>query len=83
VDGKKIDLTPTEFRLISVLASRPGRVFTRDQLITRVLGDEVVVTERNVDVHVRSVRKKLGEARELVETIRGIGYRFREDAEEE
>lgn len=83
VDGKKIELTPTEFRLISVLASRPGRVFTRDQLITRVLGDEVVVTERNVDVHIRSVRKKLGGARELVETIRGIGYRFREDAEEE
>lgn len=83
VDGKKVDLTPTEFRLVSVLASRPGRVFTRDQLITRVLGDEVVVTERNIDVHVRSVRKKLGAARNLVETIRGIGYRFREDAEEE
>ncbi len=76
VDGKRVDLTPTEFRLLKVLAARPGRVFTRAQLILRAMGDEVVVTERNVDVHIRSVRKKLGDARDLIETIRGVGYRF-------
>ena len=78
VDGQGVELTPTEFRLLETLASRPGRVFTRDQLIHRAFGEDVIVTERNVDVHIRSVRKKLAAARDLIETIRGIGYRFRE-----
>jgi two-component system phosphate regulon response regulator PhoB len=54
-------------------------VFTRDHLISRVIGEDVLVIDRNIDVHIRSVRKKLGEHRELVETIRGVGYRFRSD----
>jgi phosphate regulon transcriptional regulator PhoB len=82
VNGTELNLTPTEFRLLEVLASRPGRVFTRDQLIHRALGEDVIVTQRNVDVHIRSVRKKLASARELIETIRGVGYRFRESEEE-
>lgn len=79
VDGRSLELTPTEFRLLQVLASHPGRVFTRPQLVDRAIGDRVVVIDRNVDVHVRAVRKKLGAHRDLIETVRGIGYRFHED----
>jgi DNA-binding response OmpR family regulator len=79
VDGAPIEFTATEFRLLHTLASHPGRVFTRDHLISRVIGEDAVVMDRNIDVHIRSVRKKLAEHRELVETIRGVGYRFRYD----
>jgi two-component system phosphate regulon response regulator PhoB len=82
VDGASVTLTPTEFRLLAELAARPGRVFTREQLLQRVMGDDVVVTNRNVDVHIRSVRKKLHAARDLIETIRGVGYRFHESEED-
>lgn len=75
----EIELTATEFRLLFFLASHPGRVFTRDHLVSRVVGDMAIVTPRNIDVHVRSIRKKLGDHRELIETVRGVGYRFRED----
>ncbi|MBI4582878.1 MAG: winged helix-turn-helix transcriptional regulator [Planctomycetes bacterium] len=54
----------------------PGRVFTRDQLLSRVIGDDAMVTERNIDVHIRALRKKLGALRELIGTIRRVGYRF-------
>jgi len=73
-----VEFTATEFRILHFLASHPGRVFTRDQLLSRVIGESAEVVERNIDVHVRAVRKKLGERRELIETVRGIGYRFRE-----
>jgi DNA-binding response OmpR family regulator len=53
-------------------------VFTREQLINRVMGEDAVIIDRNIDVHVRSVRKKLGRHREMIETIRGVGYRFRD-----
>jgi len=76
IDGGPVPFTATEFRLLHFLASNPGRVFTRDQLLSRVIGDDVIVIDRNIDVHVRSVRKKLGPYRELIETIRGVGYRF-------
>ncbi len=79
VDGRTVQFTPTEFKLLQVLAARPGRVFTRAQLIHRSMGEDVVVTERNIDVHVRAVRQKLGGARDLIETIRGVGYRFLQD----
>ncbi len=79
VDGERANFTASEFRLLFFLASNPGRVYTRDQLLNRVVGDETFVVDRNIDVHVRSIRKKLGEHRELIETIRGVGYRFRED----
>lgn len=79
VAGDRVDLTPTEFRLLHTLASHPGRVFNRDQLVSRVIGDHAFVVGRNIDVHVRGIRKKLGSAQDRIETIRGIGYRFRED----
>jgi DNA-binding response OmpR family regulator len=78
VDGELVPFTATEFRLLHYMAGHPGRVFTRDQLITRVIGEDAVIIDRNVDVHIRSVRKKLGSYRDLLETIRGVGYRFRD-----
>jgi two-component system phosphate regulon response regulator PhoB len=79
VDGEVAVLTATGFRLIHFLASHPGRVFTRDELLSRVIGDGSVVIDRNIDVHVVAIRKKLGRYRDLIETIRGVGYRFREE----
>ena len=78
VDGTAVDFTPTELRLLHLLASHPGRVFTRDQLVNRVIGEGAFVVSRNVDVHVRSVRSKLGQHRQLIETVRGVGYRFKD-----
>ncbi len=77
--GEDVKLTATEFRLLHYLASHPGRVFSREQLLNQTVGENVVVVDRNVDVHIRAIRKKLGET-ELVETIRGVGYRFKEGA---
>ncbi|MCA9752243.1 MAG: response regulator [bacterium] len=77
--GEPVRLTATEFRLLHVLAGHPGRTFTRDQLLSRVIGESVAVTDRNIDVHVRMIRKKLGPRRELIETVRGVGYRCRDD----
>ena len=67
-----------EFRLFDALVSRPGIVLSRDRLLDAVTGGEGVVIDRNIDVHVRSIRKKLGGSRELIETVRGLGYKFRE-----
>lgn len=78
LEGQEVRFTATEFRLLQFLALHPGRVFTRDQLMRRVMGEEVVLVDRNVDVHVRAVRSKLGAHRDLVETVRGVGYRFRD-----
>lgn len=78
VDGQRLALTPTEFRLLHFMASHPGRVYTRDQLISKAIGEHVVVVDRNIDVHIRSLRKKLGEHRALIETVRGVGYCVRE-----
>lgn len=75
-EGKRVPLTATEFRLMRFLAANAGRVFTRDQLLNHVIGDNAVVIDRNIDVHVRAIRRKLGSARERIETIRGVGYRF-------
>lgn len=78
VKGKAVPFTATEFRLLRFLASHPGRVFTRDHLLSRVIGEDAVVIDRNIDVHVRSIRKKIGPHRDLIETIRGVGYRFQD-----
>jgi len=78
VKGKPIDLTATEFGILQYLARRPGWVFTRNQIIETVKGDDYPVTDRSVDVHIVSLRKKLGDAGEAIETVRGIGYRFKE-----
>jgi two-component system phosphate regulon response regulator PhoB len=74
-----VTLTPTELRLLHFLSLHPGRVFTRDQLLARAIGEHAVVIDRNIDVHIRSIRKKLEEERERIETVRGVGYRFRDD----
>jgi two-component system phosphate regulon response regulator PhoB len=78
VNGEPVELTHTEFRLLHFLALRPGWVFTRNQIVEAVRGIDYPVTERAVDVQVVGLRKKLGEAGKLVETVRGVGYRFKE-----
>jgi two-component system phosphate regulon response regulator PhoB len=74
LDGRELDLTPTEFRLLDCLARRPGRAFTRARLMDGAMGDAIVL-ERTIDVHVKTLRRKLGRP-ELIETVRGVGYRF-------
>jgi two-component system alkaline phosphatase synthesis response regulator PhoP len=76
VGGVLLTLTPTEMRLLHFLASHPGRVFPRSHLLSRVIGEDALVTDRNIDVHVRALRQKLGEAASVLETVRGVGYRF-------
>ena len=78
VGDKPLGLTLSEFRLLEVLLRQPGRAFSRTELIDAALGDDAMVLERTIDVHIRSLRQKLGEAADLIETVRGIGYRFRE-----
>lgn len=80
IDGEPEEFTATEFRLLSALAHRPGRVYSREDLLRRVMGDEAFLQERNIDVHIRSIRKKLGAHRDAIETVRGVGYRFRDTA---
>ena len=74
-----IGLTSTEFKLLHHLASSRGRAFSREQLLNRVVGMGVVVVYRNIDVHIRALRKKLGERSDMIQTIRGVGYRFVEN----
>lgn len=76
--GEPVDLTYTEFQVLSVLARRPGWVFTRSQIVDRVRGDDYPVTDRSVDVQIVGLRKKLGPAGKYIETVRGVGYRFKE-----
>jgi len=78
VNKTPIDLSLTEFKLLSFLAHRPGWVFTRNQIISAVRGDDCAVTDRSVDVHIVSLRKKLGSSGKHIESIRGVGYRFKE-----
>lgn len=78
VCGTQVPMTLAEFRLFDALVSRPGIVLSRDRLLDAVTGGEGVLIDRNIDVHVRSIRKKLGESRDLIETVRGLGYKFRE-----
>jgi two-component system phosphate regulon response regulator PhoB len=75
---QELPLTPTEFRLLEVLVRQAGRAFTRYELMDAAIGEDAIVLERTIDVHIKSLRKKLGEAGELIETVRGVGYRFRE-----
>ena len=75
---EQITLTFTEFKLLEFLAQRPGIVLSRDRIIDAVAGDNAVVCDRTVDAHVKSLRRKLGPARDYIETVRGAGYRFRE-----
>ena len=76
VEGREVALTATEFKLLSHLASRAGRVQTRDMLLDQVWGYPYEGYARTIDTHVRRLRKKLGPKKDLIETIRGVGYRF-------
>ena len=78
LEGKKIVLTAMEFKLLHFLASHPGRVFTRESLLTHVSSEDTFIIDRNIDVHIRSIRKKLETHRDLIETINRVGYRFRD-----
>lgn len=78
LQGKEINLTMTEFSLLSLLASKPGRVFSRQQIIDKVKGYDYYVTPRAIDVQIFGLRKKLGQVGNTIETVRGIGYRFKE-----
>ena len=78
LEGKKIVLTAMEFKLLHFLASHPGQVFTRENLLNHVSSDDTFIIDRNIDVHIRSIRKKLDKHRELIETIHRVGYRFRD-----
>ncbi len=76
LNDEPINLTNTEYQILTTLSKDPGCVFTREQLISQILGDNVHVTNRTIDTHMAGLRKKLKEASKLIETIRGIGYRF-------
>ena len=78
VAGSPVDLTLTEFRICEALASRPGRVFTRSQILDKMTDGEGFISDRNVDVHVRSIRKKLAEHKDVIATVRGIGYKWKD-----
>jgi DNA-binding response OmpR family regulator len=77
VQGRPIPLTATEFKLLRALMTANGRVLNRDQLIDSVMGADVAVTDRTIDVHVAALRRKAGEGAEWIQTIRGVGYAFR------
>lgn len=73
-DGKHIDLRKKEFELLALLAEKPGKVFTRDAILNTVWGNEVVVGDRTIDVHINKLREKVGE--KYIRTIKGVGYKF-------
>jgi two-component system phosphate regulon response regulator PhoB len=78
VDGESVELTAKEFRLLATLMRRPGRVMTRERLLDEVWGSDITVTTRTIDTHLKRLREKLGVAGDLIETVRGVGYRFAE-----
>jgi len=77
-EGKPLQLTRSEFRLLDTLIRQPGRVFHRTELIDAALGEDTMVMERTIDVHIRALRRKLGPHSDVIETVRGVGYRFRD-----
>lgn len=79
VADEPVDMTVTELRILQVLASRPGWVMTRDQIVDAVRGADYAVTDRAVDFQIVGIRRKLGEHADCIETVRGVGYRFREE----
>ena len=83
VDDKEVTLTALEFKLLTTLLKRRGRVQTREVLLTDVWGFSADVTTRTVDTHVKRLRQKIGEAGQYVETLRGVGYRFRSEPGED
>lgn len=82
IGDRLLDLTPSEFSLLDVLIRQPGRAFSRSELIDAALGSDAIVLERTIDVHIRALRQKLGGQANVVETVRGVGYRFRDPRRE-
>jgi two-component system alkaline phosphatase synthesis response regulator PhoP len=78
VGGEEVFFPRKEFELLALLISHPGRVFSREVILDQVWGTDVVVTDRTIDVHIRKIREKLGDDASLIETIKGVGYRFRD-----
>jgi DNA-binding response OmpR family regulator len=78
VEGQKVELTSTEFRILELLASKKGWVFTRDKILDYLWGNEKLVLDRTVDVHVKNLREKLGKAKKMIKNVRGIGYKVEE-----
>ena len=78
VHGRKVNLTTTEFKILAMLASRRGRVFSRDEILDSLWGNEKAVLDRTVDVHIRHLREKLGRAHRLIKNVRGVGYKLEE-----
>lgn len=77
IDGNQVTFPRKEFEILSFLAANPGKVFHRDKILADVWGTDIFVVERTVDVHVRKIREKLGKHSNLIETIKGVGYRFK------
>lgn len=78
VNQDEINLTSTEFKILLLLAQKPGHVYTREQFINSIQGENIFVTGRTIDTHIAGLRKKLNDAANMIETIRGIGYRFKD-----
>jgi DNA-binding response OmpR family regulator len=78
VQNEEITLTSTEYKILLLLAQKPGHVYTREQFINSIQGENIFVTGRTIDTHIAGLRKKMGEAANMIETIRGIGYRFKD-----
>lgn len=78
LDGEPIEATRAEFRLLWTICAQPGRVFTRNELVDSITAGEAIILDRNVDVHISSIRKKLGRHDSLIQTVRGIGYKCRD-----
>jgi two-component system phosphate regulon response regulator PhoB len=77
-DGTPLQLTRSEFRLLETLIRQPGRVFKRSELIDAALGEDTMAMERTIDVHIRALRRKLGARADVIQTVRGVGYRFQD-----
>ena len=80
VHDSEVEFTATEFKILYLLASNPGRIFSRSQILSESRGELAAAFDRSVDAHVRTIRKKLGDLRDLIETVRAIGYRFAEES---
>jgi two-component system phosphate regulon response regulator PhoB/two-component system alkaline phosphatase synthesis response regulator PhoP len=76
--GSRIELTSTEFKILELLSSKKGWVFSRDKILNHLWGDEKAVIDRTVDVHIRHLREKLGDAAQFIKNIRGVGYKLEE-----
>jgi two-component system phosphate regulon response regulator PhoB len=78
INDEALKLTKSEFKLLECFIRQPGRAFSRAELVEAALGEDTMVLDRTIDVHIRALRKKMGSTADLIETVRGVGYRFNE-----